>query len=100
MGHSSQRSIDRPPGELFCRSLDGRRTNVPLVPESAAVHNERAAWLLADAKFREERRRRLVLERALADVCLDLHRLETQMPAAVEALRKIDALTNGIVPAD
>ena len=41
-----------------------------------------------------------MLERALADVCLDLHRLETQMPAAVEALRKIDALTNGIVLTD
>ena len=73
---------------------------MPLVPESAAVHNERAAWLLADAKFREERRRRLVLERALADVCNDLHRLQTLAPAAVEALKKIDEITNGITPAD
>ncbi|KAI1798273.1 hypothetical protein LXA43DRAFT_20866 [Ganoderma leucocontextum] len=63
-------------------------------PDGTPIHNERAALLLADAKFQEERRRRILLERALADVCGDLHRLDNLYPAAAEALRRIDRLAD------
>ncbi|TBU40090.1 hypothetical protein BD309DRAFT_368687 [Dichomitus squalens] len=68
-------------------------------PGGISIH-ERAARLLADAKFREERRRRLALERALADVCSDLHRLESLVPATMEALREIDELTSAVMSID
>ena len=69
----------------------------PTPVDGTLVHIERAALL---AKFQEERRKRIILERALADVCGDLHRLDSLFPAAAEALRRIDQLTEAAAISD
>ena len=67
------------------------------------LQQERAARLLAEMKLREERKRRVVLERALADVCRDLHHKnaqETLVPAALGALMAINELADAAMVVD
>lgn len=45
-------------------------------------------------KLQEERRRRILLEGVLADVCRDLDSKGTLPPAVVQALKKIEELTD------
>ncbi|RPD79176.1 hypothetical protein L226DRAFT_243064 [Lentinus tigrinus ALCF2SS1-7] len=64
------------------------------------LQQERAARLLTEMKLREERKRRVILERALADVCRDLHRKNALVPAALKALETLDALADAAMIVD
>ena len=55
---------------------------------------------LAEAKLKEERRRRIVLEGVLADVCRDLESQGTLPAAVLQALTKIEELTDGAMVLD
>ena len=87
---------------LHYRIYDGHRIlGAALNPETAAVvQMERARRLLAEMRYREERETRLVLERALADVCTEMERRTTQEPAVQEALRRIEKMVAGVLAPD
>ena len=51
-------------------------------------------------RYREEHETRLILERALPDVCAEMERRATQEPAVQEALRRIENLVAGVLAPD
>ncbi|KAI0701692.1 hypothetical protein C8Q76DRAFT_238692 [Earliella scabrosa] len=83
-------------------------TSVPTSPSPAAriVDNSenstynRAARRLAEARLKEERWRRIVLEGVLANVCRDLESQGTLPTAVLQALTKIEELTDGAMVVD
>lgn len=64
---------------------------------AAALKKERAQRLLAEMRLQEERQNRLVLERALAHVCADLHRRDAIAPAVLKVMERIEDLTDFVM---
>ena len=64
---------------------------------AAAFQKERASRLLAEMRLEEERQKRLVLERALANVCAELHKRDAIAPVIREALERIEDWTDSVL---
>ena len=67
---------------------------------TVALQKERAERLLAEMRLKEERRKRLVLEQALADVCAELDRRDAIAPVISAALKCIDDLASAAMVMD